>query len=253
MLIKVEDLEFSYNGSPAVAGVNFKLLENDFLAVIGPNGSGKSTLLRLVSGFLAPTGGAVEILGRNVSAYRKPELARLIAYVPSELYLPYDFSVFEIALMGRSPYVAWWRNYSNSDAAHVLRILHEVGILELKDRNINSLSSGERQLALIAQALAQEPKVLLLDEPTSHLDINYKMQIFELLARLASSKPNGMGVVVVSHDLALLSAYADKALILKKGGQIIYGPAKGVLSAANISAAYGISDTGSVARLLNIR
>ena len=250
MLIKAKDIKFSYNGVPAVSGAGFELLGKDLLAVIGPNGSGKSTLLRLISGSLEPSEGSVELLGRDIGSYSKAELARLVAYVPSELYLPYDFSVFEVALMGRSPRVPWWRDYSEADASRVLQTLKEVGVLSLKDRSINSLSSGERQLALIAQALAQDPQVLLLDEPTSHLDINYKMQVFELLTRLASA---GMGVIVVSHDLALMSAYAGKALILKKGGQLFYGPAKEVVSGANIAAAYGITDPGSVARLLNIR
>ncbi len=249
-LIKAENLKFSYNGTPAVAGTDFELLEKDFLAIIGPNGSGKSTLLRLLSGFLAPSGGAAELLGRGVRSYPKAELARFIAYVPSELYLPYEFSVFEIVLMGRSPHVAWWRNYSDADAARVLEVLKQVGIAALRDRSINSLSSGERQLAFIAQALAQDPKVLLLDEPTSHLDINYKMQIFELLRRLASA---AMAIIVVSHDLALLSAYAGKALILKKGVQLFYGPAREGLSGVNIAAAYGISDPASVARLIGVR
>ncbi|MFA6434693.1 MAG: ABC transporter ATP-binding protein [Elusimicrobiales bacterium] len=248
-LIKAEGLKFSYNGVPAVAGAGFELQEKDLLAVVGPNGSGKSTLLRLVSGFLEPLEGSVELLGRDVRSYSKTELARLVAFVPSELYLPYDFSVFEIALMGRSPLVSWWRDYSDVDASRVFEILKDMGILELRDRSINSLSSGERQLALIAQALAQDPRVLLLDEPTSHLDINYKMLIFELLTRLAGA---GMGVIVVSHDLALMSAYAGKAVILKKGGQLFYGPAKEGLSGANIAAAYGISDPASVARLLSI-
>jgi len=248
-LVKVDKLKFSYNGTPAVAGADFELLEHDLLAIIGPNGSGKSTLLRLISGFLEPSEGAARLLGRNVRAYPKSELARLIAYVPSELYLPYDFSVFEIVLMGRSPHVAWWRNYSDEDAARVLEVLKQVGIAEFRDRSINSLSSGERQLAFIAQALAQEPKVLLLDEPTSHLDINYKIRIFELLTRLASS---AMGIAVVSHDLALLSAYAGKALVLKKGGQLFFGPAEKSLSAVNISSAYGISDPAALTRILNI-
>jgi len=249
VLIKARDLKFSYNGVPAVGGVGFELLEKDFLAVIGPNGSGKSTLLRLISGVLEPSEGSVELLGRDVRSYPKTELARLVAYVPSEFYLPYDFSVFEIVMMGRSPYVAWWRNYSAADADRVSEVLSEVGIGGLRDRGINSLSSGERQLAFIAQALAQDPKVLLLDEPTSHLDINYKLQVFDLLARLAGS--GRLGVAVVSHDLALMSAYAGKSLVLKKGGGLFYGSAKEGLSGANIAAAYGISDPVSVSRLLH--
>ncbi|MBU2574459.1 MAG: ABC transporter ATP-binding protein [Elusimicrobia bacterium] len=246
--IEVKDLGFSYNGEPALRDLSFELDRGDFLAVIGPNGSGKSTLLKLLSGFLPPLNGLAGLNGRAVSAIPKAELARIIAYVPSELYLPYDFSVFEIVLMGRSPYVAWWRNYSESDSAIALETLREVGISALKDRSINSLSSGERQLAFIAQALAQAPEVLMLDEPTSHLDINYKMQIFELLARLSTAKK--MAVAVVSHDLAMLAAYVRKVLILKKGGPVFFGPAKEGLSPANIAAAYGISDAASVGRLL---
>lgn len=250
-LIKVQGLQFSYNGEPALRDLSFELEEGEFLAVIGPNGSGKSTLLKLLSGFLPPSDGHAGLNGRAVSSIPKAELARVVAYVPSELYLPYDFSVFEIVLMGRSPYVAWWRNYSGSDSAIALETLREVGIGGLKDRSINSLSSGERQLAFIAQALAQAPEVLMLDEPTSHLDINYKIQIFELLARLSTVKK--MTVAVVSHDLAMLAAYVRKVLILKKGGPIFFGPAGEGLLPANIAAAYGISDTASVARLLGMR
>ncbi|OGS53638.1 MAG: hypothetical protein A3J79_09075, partial [Elusimicrobia bacterium RIFOXYB2_FULL_62_6] len=235
-LIEAKNLGFSYNGEPALRDLNFGLAPGDLLAILGPHGSGKCTLLKLLGGFLAPSAGAATLDGRAVSAVPKAELAKVIAYVPSELYLPYDFSVFEIALMGRSPHVAWWRDYSGEDAEIVLGTLREVGIENLKDRSINSLSSGERQLAFIAQALAQAPQVLMLDEPTSHLDINFKMQIFALLARLAAEKK--MAVAVVSHDLALAAAYAGKALILKKGGPVFFGPAAEGLTPANIAAAY---------------
>lgn len=249
--IETRNLEFSYNGEPALRALSFELDRGDLLAIMGPNGSGKSTLLKLLGGLFAPSGGAAELDGRAVSSVPKAELARIMAYVPSELYLPYDFSVFEIVLMGRSPHVEWWRNYSGPDAAIALEALREVGIGDLKDRNINSLSSGERQLAFIAQALAQVPQVLMLDEPTSHLDINFKMRIFGLLSRLAADRK--MAVAVVSHDLALAAVYAGKALILKKGGPVFFGSAKEGLTPANIAAAYNISDSASITRLLNIR
>jgi iron complex transport system ATP-binding protein len=249
VLIKAKGLGFSYNGAPALAGADFELLRSEILAVIGPNGAGKSTLLGLMSGILKPGSGTVELLGKEISSYQKPELARLMAYVPSEFYIPYDFPVIEIVLMGRSPHVAWWRNYSDADSACAIEALRTVGILELKGRSINSLSSGERQLAFLAQALVQEPKVLLLDEPTSHLDINYKMRIFDLLTGRAAG---GLGVAVVSHDLALLASYAGKALVLKKGGQVFHGPAKEGLSCANIASAYAIGAPASIERLLKI-
>lgn len=249
-LIEAKNLEFSYNGEPALRALSFALAAGDLLAVIGPNGSGKSTLLKLLGGFLSPSGGGAMLDGRAVSSLPKAELARTVAYVPSELYLPYDFSVFELVLMGRSPYVDWWRNYSEPDSAIVHATLREVGIEQLKDRGINSLSSGERQLVFIAQALAQVPQVLMLDEPTSHLDINFKMQVFGLLARLSAEKK--MSVIVVSHDISLVGAYARKVLILRKGGPVYFGTAKEGLSPANIAAAYGISDAASVARFLNV-
>ena len=195
------------------AGAGFELLEKDVLAVIGPNGAGKSTLLRLISGFLEPSAGSAELLGRDVRSYSKVGLARLVAYVPSELYLPYDFSVLEIALMGRSPRVPWWRDYSDADVSRVLGYLKEVGILELRDRSINSLSSGERQLALIAQALAQEPRVLLLDEPTASLDFKASEKIENLLSELKRDYT----IVAVSHSIGQARRIADNILVMKEG------------------------------------
>jgi iron complex transport system ATP-binding protein len=246
LLMSARDLRFAYDGPAIISGAGFELREGELLAVIGPNGSGKSTLLGLAGGLLRPAAGSVELLGRDVRDYNRAGLSRLMAYVPSEFYLPYDFSVLEIVRMGRSPHVPWWRDYSESDSKRALAALGAVGISALSDRGVNTLSSGERQLAFLAQALAQDPKVLLLDEPTSHLDINYKLRVFDVLTRLTAG---GLGVIAVSHDLALLSEYAGKAVLLGKGGQAFYGSAKDALSPGRIAEAYGISDPASIARL----
>ena len=235
--LRVSGLTFAYNGGPLLEEISFELRSGDFLCVLGPNGSGKSTLLRLLTGYLKPRSGSVRLGGEEVSAQRPERLARLAAYVASETFTPYDFSVREAVLLGRTARAGLWRDYSAEDAAAADRALEEAGISRLAGRSINTLSTGERQLAFIAQALAQEAKVLLLDEPTSHLDLKYKSAVMALLKRLAGK---GLAVAAVLHEPALAALGCGKALVLRGGGKYSFGPASEMLRPSFLSAAYGV-------------
>lgn len=235
--LKVSGLNFSYGPAPLLADMSFELRPGDFMCVLGPNGSGKSTLLRLLTGYLKGASGSVRLGGEETSRLAPGRLARLASYVASETFTPYDFSVREMVLLGRVSRAGFWRGYSPDDAVAADRALEETGITGLAGRSINTLSTGERQLAFIAQALAQDAKVLLLDEPTSHLDLRYKSGIMALLKRLAG---RGLAVAAVLHEPGLARLGCNKALVLSGGGKYAFGPAAEMLSPEKLSAAYGV-------------
>ncbi|MBU2530677.1 MAG: ABC transporter ATP-binding protein, partial [Elusimicrobia bacterium] len=180
-IISAENIDFAYNGEKALDDINFKINESDFLTILGPNGSGKSTLLKILARINELQSGSLIVNGHYIENYESSQYAKFFSYVPCDIYTPYDFSVLEIVIMGRAPYLKWWEDYAKTDKAWACEILENMRISHLAERNINSLSSGEKQLVFIAQALVQNPRILVLDEPTSHLDIKYKMEIFGLL------------------------------------------------------------------------
>lgn len=241
--LKVSDLSFSYGRDPLINGISFELRPGDFACVLGPNGCGKSTLLRLLTGYLKAASGSVSISGREVAGMGARELARLAAYVPSEVDTPYDFTVREMVLLGRSARSGFWRGYSGADEEAADRAMKETGLGALGGRSINSLSSGERQLAFIAQALAQEAKVLLLDEPTSHLDLKYKAAVMALLAGLAARR---LAVAAVLHEPALARLGCNKVLLMERGGACAFGPAAELLAPARLASVYGLPENSPI-------
>ncbi|NPA29448.1 MAG: ABC transporter ATP-binding protein [Epsilonproteobacteria bacterium] len=207
--IEARALSFDYAGYPALENVTFRVEEGDFLAVIGPNGGGKSTLLKLLLGVLKPTAGTVLLYGRP------PQKADVsVGYVPQETGHNVDFpvTVGEVVAMGLLRTRTRWRRYSKEDEKRSLSALARVGMAEFLDRRIGELSGGERQRVLIARALAGEPKILMLDEPTASIDFSGQHEIFELLAELNQT----MTVVVVSHDMSMVMGYARHALYVNK-------------------------------------
>jgi len=236
-LLAFEGVSFSYNGKSAIDGLSFSVGRGELLSVFGPNGSGKSTLLRLACGALRPGTGSIKAGGRPLAGLAPREQASLAAYVPSEPYVPFDFTALDIALMGRSPLLRWWQDYRPDDREAALRALDACGIAALAGRGINSISSGERQLAFLAQALAGGAPLLLLDEPTSHLDLKYRSAFFETLAAL---REGGLSAIVVSHDLRLAAAYSSSALVLSGGRALFHGPAGGALAPELLARAYSM-------------
>lgn len=236
-LLEAGSLSFSYGGPELIKGVSFSIAAGDFLCVLGPNGSGKSTLLKLLTGYLAADSGEVRLGGEKLRGLAPARLAELVAYVPSEISTPYDFTVLETVLLGRTARAGFWRGYTAQDLAAAAEALEKTGISRLAGRSINSLSSGERQLVFIAQALAQEARLLLLDEPTSHLDLKYKARVMALLASLASGR---FAVAAVLHEPALARLGCNKALLLNPGGAASFGPAEERLTPGSLSMVYGL-------------
>ncbi|HID95955.1 MAG TPA: heme ABC transporter ATP-binding protein [Candidatus Latescibacteria bacterium] len=213
--IEISRLFVCYDDYPVLKGIDLEVAEGEFLGIIGPNGSGKSTLLKSISGIFRDFSGEIKVRGRSIRRWRRRQLARMLAVVPQDTTISFDFTVLEVVMMGRSPYLRGFQAETAHDLDVVRRAMEFTECWQLRDRSINELSGGERQRAVIARALAQEPHILLLDEPTTHLDINHQVEIFDLLASLNTDE--GMTILAVSHDLNLAAAYCSKLMLLDKG------------------------------------
>jgi iron complex transport system ATP-binding protein len=206
--------------SPVFENLTVSIASGQMLGVIGPNGSGKSTLLKLLAGIVQPQKGMVSLFGGNLRALSPDAVGKMLAYVPQEFEIAFPFTVQDIVLMGRYPHrrdLLWdlWGWESSEDYAAAGRAMTELNVLHLAEHAIGELSGGERQRALIARALAQEPAVLILDEPTAFLDLNYQLEISRILHRLVRER--SLTIVLVSHDLNLASQYCDRLLLLDRG------------------------------------
>jgi iron complex transport system ATP-binding protein len=216
--------------------VTLALDAGSFTAVIGPNGSGKSTLLRLLLGTLEPLRGGISYDGRPLAGWSRRELAREIGVVPQGEEIAFPMSVRELVGMGRYPHLGGWRRESAVDRRAVESAMEMCDVAEMRDRPVSTLSGGERQRARIARALAQEPCVLALDEPTVALDVGHEMAIFELLRTLGG---RGVTVLLVTHNLNLAARYAQR-LVLMDGGRIVAsGPPADVLERSLLESVYG--------------
>ena len=204
-----------YNKLEILKNVSFEIKKGDFTGIIGPNGSGKTTLLRTATKLIKPSKGEVFIEGKNLENVSLKELATVMACVPQDTAFMFPFRVIDVVLMGRIPYIKRFGSESPRDLKIALEALEFVGALSLKDRIIDELSGGERQKVIIAKALSQEPKILFLDEPTTHLDISHQVQIFELLKRL--NREAGLTIVAILHDLNLASDYCGKLILMDNG------------------------------------
>lgn len=233
----IEDISFSYLEEPVIRGVAFDITDGELFGIIGPNGAGKSTLLRILGRVLEARSGRVFLMEKSIESYDPRELARLVAFVPQETHFGLDFTALEVVKMGRYPHLPMLALGDERDTTSVDQAVSSADIAALTGRMVNSLSSGERQRVIIARALAQRPKVLLLDEPTSHLDLKHQFEIMELLKRLNQA---GLTVVLVSHDLNLASLYCSRILLMQ-GGRVeaIDRPEK-IVSREWLAKVYGI-------------
>jgi iron complex transport system ATP-binding protein len=237
MKISISSLRFAYNGQEILQGVDLEVAAGEFLALIGPNGSGKSTLLRQISGVLKPNQGAVYLDMSEIARLRPAELARHLAALEQEHGVGFDFTVRELVSWGRLPHRKRFSRWSSSDEAAVVRALSMTGIEKLAHRPVHQLSGGERQLAFLSMTLAQEPKVLLLDEPTAHLDINYQLAIMELIRDQVA---RGVTVIAAIHDLNLAARYADRVAALSQGRIVAVGPTQETLTEELIHSVWGV-------------
>jgi iron complex transport system ATP-binding protein len=236
-MIKIEGVKFSYGSVEALKGLTIEGKRGQFIGLIGPNGSGKSTLLRCINGILKPKAGCILVNGHEVSKMKLSEMAQICANVPTEFPDDFNMTVQDLVFMGRYPFVEglWWEK--EEDEELVMKALSDFQVQHLKDRKMNEISSGERQRALLAKAVVQTPKVMLVDEPSAHLDLKYKLESMEHLRSLLA---NGISIIVASHDINLLAKYCDKVIILSKGEIVAFGDPKEVITEDLIRDVYGV-------------
>ena len=234
--ITLTDVTFGYGDEPVVRDVSFSVGCAEFLGIIGPNGSGKSTLMRLMTGFLRPWTGTVRIDGRDVGRYERDELGRLIGVVPQETVVSFPFSVLETVLFGRTPHLGGFGFEGARDLAAARRAMARTGTEHLARRVVTELSGGERQRVILARALAQEPSILLLDEPAAFLDIRHAVEMYDLLRDLQG---DGMTVVSVLHDLNIAALYCDRLILLQEGRVARAGTPAEVITYATLTEVYG--------------
>jgi iron complex transport system ATP-binding protein len=242
--IEARDVWFSYPGRrsdearPALRGIDLVIAARERVALVGPNGAGKSTLLRVFSGLLQPTRGAVLLDGSPVVGLTRAAIARRIAVVPQQVSLPFAMPVEELVALGRVPHEDPLRGLRPADRDAIARAIDRVGIGRLARRDARELSLGERQLALLATALAQEAPLLLLDEPTVHLDLRHQVEAMELLAELPASAE--ATIVAVLHDLHLAAHFFPRIVVLDEGRIVADGPPRDVLTARLVREVFGV-------------
>jgi len=237
-VIRARGVSFAFPGRPpALEGVDIEVAPGEVVFLLGPNGAGKSTLLRLLSGELAPTAGTVEVEGADARTLERRALARRVAVVPQETLATFPYTVGELALMGRAPFLPRFALESEADVGAAERALRALDLWELRDRPIGDVSGGERRRAAIARALAQEAPALLLDEPTAFLDVRHRVLVFRLLTRLAREERRA--VLVVSHDLDAALETADRAVLLSRGRIVAAGAPLETLTPARLREVFG--------------
>jgi iron complex transport system ATP-binding protein len=235
--LRFEEIAVRIDGHAILRGVTLDLARGEVLALAGPNGSGKTTLLRVASRVLAPSAGRVLVAGKPSTSLSRRALARELAVVPQDARLAFPFSAGEIVLMGRSPHLGPLGFESDADVALAREAMARVGIEALADRSVLELSGGERQLVLVARALAQDPKVLLLDEPTAHLDLRHRMVVLDLVRDFVRS---GRSALVVSHDLTLAARTCDRIALLREGELLANGAPGEVITPESLLRTFGI-------------
>jgi iron complex transport system ATP-binding protein len=236
--IDVHDLTVAYDSVPVLDKTSFTVNRGDLVALLGANGAGKSTLLRCISRILKPANGHILLDDRELKRFNSREAARLMAVVPQETPADFDFTVEDIVMMGRFPYLTRFRKEEQKDREIVRRAMEMTGVTHLAERSIAQLSGGEKQRVVMARAVAQQPEVLLLDEPTANLDIGYQSMLLELASRLNSEQ--GVTVIAAIHDINLAVHHFNRFILLADGRVMAAGRADEVITAENIHKSYGV-------------
>lgn len=246
-LIETNGLNFNYGKRAVLHDIDLEIKQGQIAGLLGPNGSGKSTLLKVISGIMHGYTGNVQISGQEVRTIQRRKLAQTLAMVPQESVFGFPFSVLQVVLMGRHPHLAGLAFESSTDIMIARDALARCGASELADRSIQELSSGERQRVVFARALAQQPNILLLDEPASFLDIRYQVELYEIVRELARNKK--CTVITVLHELNLASEYCDKVYLLANGHIQAGGTTREILNYANLTRTFNTDvyvDTNSL-------
>jgi iron complex transport system ATP-binding protein len=237
-MLSAESICVSYNQRPVLKDISFELKPGEILTLIGPNGVGKSTLIRALSGVIPLASGRVIIDNRDVTHTDPLERARLMAFVPQALNLPPAFTAWETVLLGRTPHLNWLGQTSTRDEVIARRAMERTHTLALAQRRVGEVSGGEQQRLLLARALAQSTPILIMDEPTAHLDLHYQISLLDEVRNLARN--DGLAVLIALHDLNMVSRYADRVGLLLNGKLHAIGKPAEVLTPALLSQAYQV-------------
>ncbi len=237
-MLDIRSISVNYGESEILKNLSFQVQAGKVISLIGPNGAGKTTLIRAISGVLPLKSGSIEIDNADLATMSTTDRARLLAVVPQARRLPPEFSVQQAVLMGRTPYLDWLGNLSKYDYEKASWALDRTQISGFADRRIDELSGGEQQLVLVARALAQDSPVVLLDEPTAHLDLRHQATILNLVHDLARER--GLAVLMSLHDLNLVSLFSDSIALLGDGRILVYGSPNEVLSPKYLSEVYQV-------------
>lgn len=237
-ILSLENITFRYGGNSkdALTGLSLEISEGSVTAILGSNGAGKSTLLHIILGWLKPTDGKIDLQGRALHSYSRRSAGQIIALVPQTEHMPFDYTVLEYILLGRTPYLSPLETPGPGDMDVAFSALETSGLGELAYRHVTSLSGGERQLVLLARALTQQPKMILLDEPTAHLDLANKVRLVEILRRLHAA---GSTIIFTTHEPEAAIAVASDIILIRAGHILTSGPSDQVLTSENLTATYG--------------
>jgi len=238
-MLDIQQLHFSYQtGLPLFQDIDLQISPAEFIGIIGPNGAGKSTLIKLIGGLLEPGRGNIFLDQKPIQSYSKKNLARMIGYVPQSVDLVFDLIVHEVVKMGRYPYLRGMFHEDDGDQAEVASALQRMDLQGLQNRPFSALSGGEKQRVIIASVLAQQAKILLLDEPTSSLDLKHQQSIYRILKKL--SREERKTIIIVTHDINLAAQFCERLILLDKGAVLADGPPDQVLQFQLIQKVYGV-------------
>ena len=235
--LRLDRVSLGYGKRIVLDDISLAARPGEMLGIIGPNGSGKSTLIRGITRLISPSSGQIFLNGQDIASMSRSDLARLVAVVPQNAVLPELFTAFEVVLMGRTPHLGLFRYEGENDLAIVRNAMEVTQTTAFAERRVGELSGGERQRLIVARALAQEPKVILLDEPTAHLDINYQIETLSLIRQLCLEQ--NLIVASALHDLNLAAQYCDRLVMLSDGKIYCQGVPKAVISSQTIREVYG--------------
>ncbi len=235
-IIALKNISFSYDQQPVLQDIDLSVFPGEFIGIIGPNGSGKTTLLKLISGILKSQSGRIMLFNQDISTISRKKMAKTVSVVPQDCYVTYNYKVKEIVFMGRIPYINQWQGETISDYRISRNAMEKTDSLCHAEKGIHQISGGEMQRVYIARALAQSPKILMLDEFASHLDLNYKYEMIRILKDTLQEEVKC--IISVFHDLNLASFCADRLILLNKGKIEISGTPQQVINNENIKKVY---------------